>query len=155
MKELAKNWYSMFATISQNPHNSPATAYATRQRRLLRSLSESAPASVTAFTEDYMNENDIFATFCRDFLRKTEDVQDWFSVKQAKSRWPMFMELQRQKGGEHYRERPEGRALCLSAFTMFGPTACERERDATIQRVLVRLLDQPEEEECDDEHTGS
>jgi len=52
---------------------------------------ENAPENIKKFTDEYMNDNNIYAHFCQRFIEKSDDPDACFQVKEARKKWPLFI----------------------------------------------------------------
>ena len=54
---------------------------------------EDAPLNVKKFTDEYMDENNIFALFCRQYIEKSNNPRDGIALKHVKAQWPVYTRL--------------------------------------------------------------
>lgn len=59
---------------------------------------ENAPLNIRKFTEEYMDENNIYAHFCSQFVEASSDKGAYFTLKNAKSKWSDFMSVMLREG---------------------------------------------------------
>ena len=52
---------------------------------------EDAPLNIKKFTDEYMDENNIYAHFCHRYVVKSNEPGSHFTVKKARSKWPQFL----------------------------------------------------------------
>lgn len=51
---------------------------------------EDAPLNIRKFTNEYMDENNIYALFCQQFVQRTGKDDDYFTMVAVREKWPAF-----------------------------------------------------------------
>jgi phage/plasmid-associated DNA primase len=87
---------------------------------------ENAPLNIKKFTDEYMDENNIYAHFCQRYVRKTDDRKDFFRIKDAKEKWFEFSSYMVETGNSVSRPRMPKEIDLKDGLSTFLKAPCQK-----------------------------